>query len=106
MQTISLKEYSAELDNEETREVGIEIAMKIAMKKGLMEGKEIGIKKGRKIGELIGQEVGKVEGIKEKAFEVAEKLIARDMAISDIAEITNLKVKTLKSLQKLLTYFY
>ena len=56
--------------------------------RGLEKGREEGIEKGRE------------EGVERKAFEVARKMLARGMALSDIAEIVELPVDKIQILRQ------
>jgi fumarylacetoacetate (FAA) hydrolase family protein len=75
---MSLKEYSDQLKREEAMEIG------------------------SRIGKLIGKEIEMAVVKKEKAFEIAETLIARGIPTSDIAKLTSLKKSIIISLRELL----
>ena len=48
--------------------------------------------------ELRGIEKGKAEGKVEKAFDMARKMLARGMALPDVAEIAELPIDKLQTL--------
>jgi hypothetical protein len=70
VKTIPLSEYVAEIAKEE----GLMEAMEIGMERGMEKGMEKGIEKGMERGK----------------FEVARKMLARDMSVGDIVDLTGL----------------
>ena len=66
---------------------------------GLQEGKEIGLQEGKEIGLQEGKEIGLQDGKKAEKFEIAKKLIALKMPISQIIQITNLTEEEIKQIQ-------
>ena len=60
--------------------------------------REVGLKKGKKEGIKEGKKEGKKEGIKEEKTKIAKKLLMKKMDIKEIAEITELSEKEIKSL--------
>ena len=62
------------------------------------EGKSLGIEEGKSLGIEEGRALGKAEGTKEKAIEIARKMLKKKMSMKDISEITGL---TKEDIQKL-----
>ncbi|MDR1481983.1 MAG: hypothetical protein LBI74_05095, partial [Synergistaceae bacterium] len=71
-----------------------EFKMEEAVKVWKEEGIEIGMEKGME----KGIEIGKKEGMEKGKFEVARKMLARKMSVSDIVEMTGLNEKDVLSL--------
>ena len=62
------------------------------------EGKSLGIEEGKSLGIEEGRALGKAEGTKEKAIEIARKMLNMKMSIEDISKATGL---TIAEIQKL-----
>ncbi len=54
------------------------------------EGKRIGLKEGRQIGQKEGRQIGQKEGQQQKALDIAEKLLRKDLSVEEISSITGL----------------
>ena len=79
----------------EGKEAGLQEGKEI----GLQEGKEIGLQEGKEIGLQEGKEIGLQDGKKAEKFEIAKKLIALKMPISQIIQITALTEEEIKQIQ-------
>jgi flagellar biosynthesis/type III secretory pathway protein FliH len=88
------KEEGIEIGMERGMERGIEIGMEKGMEKGIEKGMEKGIEKGMEKGIEKGMERGMEKG----KFEVARRMLARRMSVSDIVEMTGLNEKDVLSL--------
>jgi hypothetical protein len=83
MQTVSLREYGQQVKRELDKE------------EGRVEGRKEGRIEGRKEGRVEGREKGR----EEKAFEVARKMLARNMSVSDIIDLTGLGEKEILAIR-------
>ena len=63
-----------------------------AESEGIKKGIEIGIEKGIELGVEKGKLEGKLEGEKQKAIEIAKKMLKKDSSVEDVAEITGLSI--------------
>ena len=70
------------------------------MEKGMQEGRKEGIKEGIKEGRKEGIKEGRKEGIEKNRRETCKKLLAKNMPIKDIEEITELSKEEIEKLRK------
>ena len=78
-------EYARESGREEGREEG----RKVGRKEGLEEGH----KKGHKEGKEEGLKEGRAEGVKQKSFDIAQRMLEKGIDIATISELTGLTVE-------------
>ena len=65
------------------------------IKQGIKEGKIEGIKEGK----IEGIKEGKIEGIKEGKLEIARRMLAKNLTIDEITDLTGLTKEQILSLQ-------
>ncbi len=98
--------YDRLMGNEHDRILGVLYEKEMAREEGLAEGRAKGIEEGREVGRKEGREVGRKEGIEvgraegesEKAIQIAKNMLAKGMAITDIADLTGLSVEDIELL--------
>ena len=88
------------VNDEETKELLAKWSDYIAENKGYEEG----IEEGRIEGRAEGIEEGRIEGIeegsKQKAYEIAKKMLKKGNSIKDICDITGLSIEEIEELRK------
>ena len=84
------------VNDEETKELLAKWSDYIAENKGYEEGKEEGIEEGR----IEGRAEGIEEGSKQKAYEIAKKLLYLNIALEDISKATGLSIEEIEKLRK------
>ena len=72
---------------------------KEAMREGVKKGIEKGMQKGVQKGVQKGMQKGMQEGMHRKAIQTAKALLAKNMKIQEISEITGLSVEEIESLK-------
>ena len=96
------REEGIKVGKEEGIKVGKEEGIKVGKEEGIKVGKEEGIKVGKEEGIKVGKEegikVGKEEGEKQKALDVAQKMLSQDFSIDQISILTGLTYDELKGL--------
>ena len=80
------------VNDEETKELLAKWSDYIAENKGYEEGKEEGIEEGRI--------EGRAEGSKQKAYEIAKKLLYLNIALEDISKATGLSEEEIEELRE------
>ena len=94
MLSTSLKKYGEELKRE-----GFEQDIAKGIEKGIEKGMQRGIKKGIEKGIEKGMERGIKKGIEKGKIDTAKVMLARNMPLNEIAEITGLSVDTIEKLK-------
>ena len=84
------------VNDEETKELLAKWSDYIAENKGYEEGKEEGIEEGR----IEGRAEGIEEGSKQKAYEIAKKLLYLNIALEDISKATGLSEEEIEELRE------
>ena len=92
------------VNDEETKELLAKWSDYIAENKGYEEGIEEGRIEGRAEGIEEGKIEGRAEGIeegsKQKAYEIAKKMLKKGNSIEDICDITGLSIEEIEKLRK------
>jgi hypothetical protein len=68
-------------------------------KLGITEGKKLGITEGKKLGITEGKKLGVTEGKKLQSTQTALRMLARNMSLEEIAELTDLPLARVRAIQ-------
>lgn len=71
-----------------------------SLKRFIEESQEKGLQKGIQEGRKKGEKEGKLEGEKKKAKDIAKKMLLKNIAVQDIAEITGLSKEMVEKLKE------
>ena len=82
-------EYARETGREEGLEEGLKVGREEGHKKGHKEGKEEGFKEGR------------AEGVKQTSFDIAKRMLEKEIDIETISELTGLTDKEISELNRI-----
>jgi predicted transposase/invertase (TIGR01784 family) len=90
--------YDEELKRIWDNRAALDYQLRIGNEQGLAQGMEKGLQQGIEKGMAQGLEKGKNEGKNEKAIEIAKKMLAKNIDIDQIMELTSLTAEEIKKL--------
>ena len=78
----------------------IEYARETGREEGREEGLKVGREKGLEEGHKKGHKEGKEEGAKQKSFDIAKRMLEKEIDIETISELTGLTEKEISELDR------